>query len=330
MTAKTASDLQKHTNANAHNVQVEYYGANARLLHSVAAIDLDDMLQSWLVQLKGQRKSPNTMRNYTKAVRQYLKFCDDNELPRELNKSILVAFMAAWPGEASTAVLTLRELKIFARWLADEEGLDPSGVLSVKPPKADQPVVADMPADDIKAMMRVCDGSSLRDRRDKALLGLFSDTGMRASEMVALEVADVDVIECSVIVRRGKGGKGRRSQFSAATAAHVDRYMRSRKQAGHNPRQGALWVGTRGETIGYAGIVQTLKKRAAEAGVDGFHLHRMRHSMAVNWMSGGGSQITLMAQAGWSSPTMIGRYVKAANERLAAEEFKRLGLSIVD
>ena len=37
-----------------------------------------------------------------------------------------------------------------------------------------------------------------------------------------------------------------------------------------------------------------------------------------------------MAQAGWSSPTMAGRYVKAANERLAGEEFKRLGLSTVE
>jgi hypothetical protein len=36
-----------------------------------------------------------------------------------------------------------------------------------------------------------------------------------------------------------------------------------------------------------------------------------------------------MAQAGWSSQTMVGKYVKAANERLAGEEFKRLNLSIV-
>ncbi len=302
----------------------------AAALRSVESIDLEDMLASWEVQLIGQRKSPHTLRNYRKSVEAYLKFCDDNELPRELNKTILHSFMAQYSGGASTAVLTLRVLKIFARWLAEEEGLDASGVLSVKPPKTDQPVVADMPAEDIQRMLKACDGTSLRDRRDKALLALFIDTGMRRAEMIGLQVTEVDVRECTVIVRRGKGGKGRRSHFSPATAAHLDRYMRSRKQAGHDPRSGPLWVGARGETFGYAAIVQTLKKRAAAAGVEGFHLHRLRHSMAVNWMSGGGSQITLMAQAGWSSPTMVGRYVKAANERLAAEEFKRLGLSIVE
>jgi integrase/recombinase XerD len=302
----------------------------ARKLHAVESIDLEDLLESWLVQMTAQRKSPYTLRNYEKAVHQYLTFCDDNDLPRDLSKSTLIAFMAAQTGSAATAALVLSELKIFAKFIADEEGLDASGVLSVKPPKVDQTVVADVSTDDVKRMLKACDGSSLNDRRDKAALALFIDTGMRRAEMTALHVSDVDVRECVVTIRRGKGGKGRRSQFSPATAAHVDRYMRSRKQAGCDAHSGALWVSEQGKPVGYNAIDQALRRRAAAAGVAGFHLHRLRHSMAVNWMSLGGSQITLMAQAGWSSQTMVGRYVKAANERLAAEEFKRLGLSIVD
>jgi integrase/recombinase XerD len=280
--------------------------------------------------MTGRKLSPHTLRNYEKAVRQYLAFCDDNDLPRDLSKPILIKFMAAQTGSASYAALVLSELKIFAKFIAEEEGADVSSVLSVKPPKVDQTVVADVPTDDVKAMLKACDGPTLNDRRDKAALALFIDTGMRRAEMSGLDVSDVDVRECTVVIRRGKGGKGRRSQFSAATAAHLDRYMRSRKQAGCDPRSGALWVGAQGKPVGYNTIDQALRRRAAAAGVEGFHLHRLRHSMAVNWMSGGGSQITLMAQAGWSSQTMVGRYVKAANERLAAEEFKRLNLSIVD
>ncbi len=56
--------------------------SSARKLHAVEAIDLDTLLESWLVQLRGQNKSAHTMRNYAKAVRQYLKFCDDNDIPR--------------------------------------------------------------------------------------------------------------------------------------------------------------------------------------------------------------------------------------------------------
>ena len=304
--------------------------ATARRLHSVESIDLDALLKSWLRQLGVQNKSPRTLRNYEKAVRIYLAFCDDNDIPRELNKSTLIAFMAAQTGAATYKALTLHELKIFARFVAEEEGLDASGVPSVKPPKADQPVVADISTDDIKRMMKARDGSSLRDRRDKALIALFADTGMRRAEMTALQVANIDLDECFVIIRKGKGGKGRRAHFSPATAMHVDRYMRSRKRAGCDPRSGALWIGVQGNPLGYNGIDQALKQRARAAGVEGFHLHRLRHSMAVNWMSRGDLRPPLMAQAGWSSPTMAGRYVKAANERLAGEEFKRLGLSTVE
>src|ERR1700739_1008783 len=160
--------------------------ATARKLHAVESIDLEDLRESWLVQMTGQRKSPHTLRNYEKAVRQYLAFCDDNDLPRDLSKSSVIAFMAAQTGAASYAALVLSELKIFAKFIADEEGLDASGVLSVKAPKVDQTVVADVPTDEVKAMLKACDGNSLLDRRDKAALALFIDTGMRRAELSAL------------------------------------------------------------------------------------------------------------------------------------------------
>jgi integrase/recombinase XerD len=75
-------------------------------------------------------------------------------------------------------------------------------------------------------------------------------------------------------------------------------------------------------------MVGTLKGRAKEARVVGFHAHRLRHTAAVRWLRAGGSEVGLMAQAGWTSNSMIGRYTKTASEQLAAEEFDRLNLGI--
>jgi site-specific recombinase XerD len=316
--------LHKRSTAATHNVQVEDYALGG------CSLDLEELLeQSWLVQLKAENKSPHTMRIYRSGVRAFLDFCDEHNLPRELSKSNVIAFMASRTGEASTAVLQLRVLKIFARWLAAEEDFDASGMLSVRPPKTDQPAVADLSEDEIKRMLKACDGAAFRDRRDKAMLAILAETGLRAAEMVALDVNDIDVAGCVAHVVRGKGGKGRRVKFSAQTAALLDRYLRARRQSGY-PREGALWLNRFGDRLGYMGMVQTLKHRADDAGVKGFHLHRLRHSAAVRWMHSGGSQVGLMAQAGWSSPTMVGRYVQAANERLSHAEFDRLGLSIND
>lgn len=324
MTLKAVSDLQQYRVGNTYNAKGKNYASSEGLL------DLDEMLADWVVDLRGRLLSQHTQRIYRSAVQSFLDFCDACELPRELSKPNVIAYLASWGGEASTAVLHLRVLKIFARWLQAEEGYDAAGVVSVKTPKADQPAVPDLQEDEIRRMLRACEGASLRDRRDKAMLALLAETGMRAGELVALDVPDVDVAGCVAHIRRGKGGKGRKVRFSPATAALIARYLRSRRQADQPAREGHLWVSMYGARLGYMGVVRALKGRAEDAGVEGFHLHRLRHTAAVRWMQQGGSQVGLMAQAGWSSPTMVARYVKAASERLAAAEFDRLGLGIAD
>ena len=95
----------------------------------------------------------------------------------------------------------------------------------------------------LQALIKACKGASFRDRRDEALVRLMAETGMRASETVALTVADVEPLKNGIVViRRGKGMKGRTAPFSPQTAAALDRYLRARrshKLAG----TAALWLG---------------------------------------------------------------------------------------
>ena len=72
-------------------------------------------------------------------------------------------------------------------------------------------------------------------------------------------------------------------------------------------------MSAKGDRLTYTGLHTSLKQRAADAGIIGFHLHRLRHTMALRWMRAGGSETGLMAHAGWTSNMMIGRYVKAAS-----------------
>ena len=292
--------------------------------------DLDLLLASWLRRLRGEQKSPHTLSGYGAAVRSFLAFCDDQQLPAQLCRDNVTAYMAAHTGQVSTARLHLTVLKLFARWLADEEDYDPAPVCSVRPPKPDQRSVPDLSENEIARLVKVCDGTALRDKRDKALVVLFTETGLRSAEMLALDVTDVDLDGCVLHVRRGKGGKGRWVHFSPGAASILDRYTRARHRLVLHPASGPLWVSARGARLSYTGLVDTLKQRAADAGVVGFHLHRLRHSMAVRWMRAGGSETGLMAHAGWTSNTMVARYVKAASEQLAGEEFNRLNLGVVD
>lgn len=286
---------------------------------------LADLLESWLIALAGERKSPETRRAYRAGVEQFLAYCAAQGIPAELTKPAVVGWVASMSEqEAATARLRLTALKRFAVWLAEEEGFDVDAVLTVRAPKLDQKIVNHLSDREVKAMVGACAGTELRDYRDKALIVLFCDTGLRAAEMLSLTPRDISLPDRSLTVARGKGAKGRRVTFSAKTAAVVDKYVRSRRRAGYGEAD-ALWVSAKG-ALTYRGLTSALKSRADLAGVGGFHVHRLRHTRAVTWLRAGGSESGLMSQAGWSSRKQIDRYIKSAAEELASDEFDRLSL----
>ncbi|HSS25790.1 MAG TPA: tyrosine-type recombinase/integrase [Mycobacterium sp.] len=292
-------------------------------------LTLAELRDSWLRQLRGQRKSDHTLAAYRAALNTYLAYCKEHPTEPVLTKAHVIGWIGAQHGSGTSTVrLRLTVLKLFARWLADEEGFDADPITAVKPPKLDQAPVADLSDDEIARMVKVCERPTIAHKRDKAMLLLLAETGLRAGELLALDITDINLDECWLLVRKGKGGKSRRVRFSAGAAAAADRYVRARRLAVRRPAEGPLWVSNQGNRLSHNGLVNTLKTRAATAGVIGFHVHRLRHSMSVRWLRAGGSESGLMAHAGWTDRGMIARYAKAASERLAMEEFDRLGLGL--
>lgn len=118
----------------------------------------------------------------------------------------------------------------------------------------------------------------------------MTETGMRASELIALKVSDVDLTRGLATVYWGKGGKGRIVPFGAQTATAIDRYLRSRR--GH------------------------VRADSPE----------LRHTAATRWLAAGGSEGGLMAVAGWARRDMIDRYTAATASERAATEARGLAL----
>jgi integrase/recombinase XerD len=135
----------------------------------------------------------------------------------------------------------------------------------------------------------------------------------------------VDIVRGIAVVRRGKGGKGRRVPFGSQTGRAIDRYLRVRRS--HRlaaDRQ--LWLGDRGKSLSYDGLYRTLKYRAELAEIPNFHPHVTRHTAGQRWLSAEGSEGGLMAVAGWTRRDMLDRYTRATAAEGAAEESRRLNL----
>ena len=81
----------------------------------------------------------------------------------------------------------------------------------------------------LRLLIKACAGKDLMDRRDEAIVRLMAETGLRAGEVIAMQVSDVDLQHGRAIVRRGKGGKGRPVPFGPQTSRAIDRYLRLRR-----------------------------------------------------------------------------------------------------
>jgi site-specific recombinase XerD len=288
--------------------------------------DLAALLPSWQLSLKAERKSPGTLRTYTDGVTKFLRWCADNGHAAKLDRKIVQAFLAGLLDdgqEGNTAKSRDLALKRYAAWLVAEGELDTNPLLGLKPPKADHKVVQALNDDELKRIIKACNGKSLQDRRDEAIVRLMLETGLRASEVLALRVSDVNLQEGLATVHRG--GKGRTAPFGAQTAAAIDRYMRVRR-VHRLADEGPLWLGGGGKGFGYHGLHAALRRRAKDAGIEGFHLHLLRHTAATRWLRAGGSEQGLMAVAGWSTRSMLDRYTGASASEGAAAEARTLRL----
>jgi integrase/recombinase XerD len=293
--------------------------------------DLAVLLPSWELALRAERKSPATVKSYGDGVRRFIEWCDATGTEPILNRPNVTGFIAAvldagaQPATARTRHLAVRR---FAAWLLEEGELDTDPLIGLKPPKLDTKVVDPLTEPELKALITACSGRELRDRRDEALLRFMLETGARAGEVVALGLADVDLVQGVAIVRRGKGGTGRSVPFGPQTGRAIDRYIRTRRshRLAGTPE---LWLGDRGKAFGYDALHQTLGERARAAGVENFRPHRLRHTAAHRWLAAGGSEGGLMAVAGWTRPDMLLRYTKAQASARAADEARKLNLGDV-
>jgi site-specific recombinase XerC len=169
--------------------------------------NLAELLPSWQLALRAERKSPATVANYTEGVRGFLKWCADRGIPPELTRTTVQAFTADLldnGAEAATARSRHSALQRFAAWLTAEGELDANPILGVKPPKLDSKVTQALSDEQLKALLGACKGKTLLDRRDEAVVRLMAETGARAGEILSMSLTDVDLTQGLATVRRGK------------------------------------------------------------------------------------------------------------------------------
>lgn len=290
-------------------------------------VDLREMLESWELTLKAERKSRETVKSYTNGIKAFLRWCETTGTPEVLSKRNFQLFIAdiAEVRESSTVLARHLACRRFTAWMAEENEIPADPLAGMKGPSLDEKVIMPIAPEQLAALIAACKGNDFRARRDEALVRLMVECGSRASETVTMLLSETNITAGTTVIRKGKGGKGRIVGFGPHTARALDRYVRARKS--HRlAATDALWLGDRGKGLGYNGLYCALTARADAAGLPEFHPHQLRHTFADRWLSAGGSEGGLMAVAGWERPEMLRRYTKGRQAARALDEARGLNL----
>jgi integrase/recombinase XerD len=200
----------------------------------------------------------------------------------------------------------LVSVRALYRFLSTEGVIEANPTTRLRAPKRPRSVPRAISIDEVGRLVEM-PPDTLLGRRDRAMLELLYGAGLRISELVALDVDDVDLDDRSVLVRAGKGNKSRRVPMGRAASAATGAYTsvarpELAKRSTRGNSAGALLLNARGARLSRQGAWKVLKSYAHRAGMgDRVSPHTLRHSFATHMLDAGADIRVVQELLGHSS-----------------------------
>lgn len=267
-------------------------------------------VEAFLKERKAQNLAKGTIKYYRINLKGFTDYLDTQEIkyisqitPNTIREYLL--FLGDRGHNAGGIHGYYRAVKVFLKWFWDELEPDyPNPINKVKAPKVPQESIEGVSRSEFESMLSEC-GNDFLGERDKAILYVLYDTGIRADELCKIRLEDINFIDSSILILQGKGRKPRFVFFGKTTRKQIRKYLKIRGLEGSY-----LFINRSKDKLVYGALRQIVRRLGEKAGLQGIGLHDFRRAFCLNCLNNGVPEITIARLMGHTTTQLIGRYAK--------------------
>lgn len=220
----------------------------------------------------------------------------------------------------STMARKLASLRSFFRYLLQEDVVAQNPAAIAPTPKQEQHLPDYLYEDEVEALLQAPDETEPLGQRDRAILEIFYATGVRVSELVAMDLDDID-FDAREIRVIGKGNRERVVLMGDRAVSTLRRYLRDGRrrllERAQSPAEAAVFLNRSGGRLSVRGVQQRVHLHVLEAAASSrISPHALRHSFATHMLDGGADLRSIQTLLGHRSLSTVGVYTHLTTERM--------------
>ena len=283
---------------------------------------MERTIREYIGYLHDVRKvSYNTEISYERDLKHAAAYLKEQgiEKPEEVTATNLNSYMLWMEKEnlsAATISRRIAALRSFFQYLKEKGRIENDPTSGLKPPKVEKKAPSVLSIDEVDRLLSQPDARTLKGIRDRAMLELLYATGIRVSELISLEVTDVDLKQGYMVCRRKI--RERWIPFGESAGRALALYLDHARDIFLKGKESSLlFTNISGTAMSRQGFWKILKKYAAQAGIEGdITPHTLRHSFAMHLLQNGADLKNVQEMLGHSDISTTAAYTSIDMGRL--------------
>jgi integrase/recombinase XerD len=271
--------------------------------------------------IENKELSANTLESYKRDIRQFDTYLQEHAVSLDrVTKTIIITYLIALQktGKAtSTISRNLASIRCFYQFMQNQRYMDTDPSANLESPKVEKKLPSVLTKKEVEILLEQPVPADAKGARDKAMLELLYATGIRVSELISLEIGNID-LDAGLLVCRNSETKSRTIPIGNIAVKYLRLYLNDfRKKLCTDAENTLLFVNFHGQKMTRQGFWKIIKYYTAKAKINKtITPHTLRHSFAVHLIENGADLQAIQEMLGHSDISTTQIYSKINKNKI--------------